>query len=106
MDGGMHVQTGGNFARPEDFVHRLPPPATVYLEAAAVESLARQLANGKTLDAALRAELSNPQHRVVRYAPLDVHFDAALHVMAIGDEFSARRRGTNRHRLAPNFCTF
>ena len=97
----LHAETGGNLARPESYLHLLPPPAIVYLEAPAVESLARQLAGGKTLAVALRTELGNPQRRVVRYAPLDVHFDTALRVVQLVTSFQqggAERIAIDLHR--------
>jgi len=79
----LHARTGGNFAHQDDFAGRLPPVAIAYLETPLVAPLAARLAEGELPDGALRAELCSAGRRVVRYAPLDVHFDPALRIVQL-----------------------
>jgi glycosyltransferase involved in cell wall biosynthesis len=79
----FHAITGGDFASNTESVSQLPPVAIAYLEAPVVESLVRRLVAGEGLETALCAELSSPQRRVVRYAPLDVHFDPSLRIVQL-----------------------
>lgn len=78
----IHAATGGDFAT-QEYVHQIPPVAIAYLEATVAESLARRLADGEILETGLRAELTCPERRVVRYPPLDVHYDPALRVVQL-----------------------
>jgi glycosyltransferase involved in cell wall biosynthesis len=79
----LHSKTGGCFANHDDVARLLPPVAIAYLEPPIVKSLVQRLLAEQTLDAALDAEVSSSRHRVVRYAPLDVHFDTALRVVQL-----------------------
>ena len=77
------AQTGGDFARQEDIAGLSQSVASLYLELPWRESLCRRLAGGQLLPAAIHAELGGPRRRVVRYAPLDVHFDPQLRIVQL-----------------------
>jgi glycosyltransferase involved in cell wall biosynthesis len=75
-------RTGGDFSS-TSCCGWLPDVASVYLEAEAAAALARRLAQGEELSAALRGELAGGTFRGVHYPPLDVHDDPALRVVQV-----------------------
>jgi glycosyltransferase involved in cell wall biosynthesis len=102
----LHARTGGDFAAQADFIHHMPPVAIAYFESPAVKSLTRRVADGQSLDAAVRAELGSPERRVVRYAPLDVHLDAALRIVQLVTSLQqggAERVALDLHRTLGNY---
>jgi glycosyltransferase involved in cell wall biosynthesis len=79
----LQAETGGDFGRAAELAGRLPPIASVYLEADPTAKLAQRLARGAELDTALPTVLGGGLFRVVHYPPLDVHHDAALRVVQV-----------------------
>jgi glycosyltransferase involved in cell wall biosynthesis len=92
----LQAETGGDFSR-TDLGERLPPVASIYLEAAPAAALGRRLAEAQELDLALRAELAGGRYRVVHAAALDVYDDPALRVVELVT--SLQRGGAERVTL-------
>jgi glycosyltransferase involved in cell wall biosynthesis len=79
----LQAETGGDLLRATDLAARLPPVASVYLEAAAAAGLAARLKGGEVLSEAFQAEIASGRHRAVRYTPLDVYHDSSLRVAQV-----------------------
>ena len=79
----LQAETGGDFSAAPDLSGRLPPVASVYLEAEPSAALARRLSQGEPLSQAIATEFDGGRFRVVRFASLDVHDDLALRVMQV-----------------------
>jgi glycosyltransferase involved in cell wall biosynthesis len=92
----LQAATGGDYSLLPDLPGRLPPVVSAFLSPAAVAGMARRLAGGVPLPGALHAELAGG-HRLVRYAALDVHADAALRVVQLVT--SLQRGGAERIAL-------
>jgi glycosyltransferase involved in cell wall biosynthesis len=90
----LQADSGGDFSRISDLAARLPPAVSAYLDTEAAAALGRRIAAGSPLHDALRAELIGGGHRVVRYAPIDVHTDDALRVVQVVT--SLQRGGAER----------
>jgi glycosyltransferase involved in cell wall biosynthesis len=101
----FHERTGGNLSSPDDF-RDIPPTVCVYLEPPVVASLARRLTGGETIERALHAEIADPRYRVVRFAPLDVHFDSALRIVQLVTSLQqggAERIAIDLHRTLSSY---
>jgi glycosyltransferase involved in cell wall biosynthesis len=90
----LQADSGGDFSRIDDLAARLPPPVSAYLDAEAAAALGRRIVAGIPLPDALRAEITDGGHRVIRYVPLDVHTDEALRVVQVVT--SLQRGGAER----------
>jgi hypothetical protein len=102
----IHYQTGGNFVLREHITPLLHSVTSLYLEQPCVQSLCRRLAEGRELATAIHEELTGPGRRVVHYAPLDVHFDAALRIVQLVTSLQqggAERIALDLHRTLTHY---
>jgi glycosyltransferase involved in cell wall biosynthesis len=90
----LQADSGGDLSHLPDLAARLPPVVSAYLDGEAAASLSRRLSEGGNLSDALRAEIATGRHRVVRFAPLDVHADDAFRVVQLVT--SLQRGGAER----------
>ncbi|HEX5272647.1 MAG TPA: glycosyltransferase, partial [Gemmataceae bacterium] len=93
----LQSDSGGDLSRLADLPARLPPVVSAYLDRETSACLARRLATNSALPDALRAEIASGRHRVIRFAPLDVHTDDALRVVQVVT--SLQRGGAERVAL-------
>ncbi len=92
------AETGGDCSHLPGLADRLPPLASVYLEAPLRDQLSHRLGQGEDVTAALRAVVGGAGQRVVRYSPLDVYCDRALRVVQVVT--SLQRGGAERITLS------
>ncbi len=93
----LQKETGGDFCIVNRLAEKLPRVASVLLDAALVPGFSECLADGKTVDAALRAVLAAAPVRCVRLPHLDVTDDPALRVAQVVT--SLQRGGAERVAL-------
>ena len=79
----LYHDFGGDLCRAIEARVALPPMLSVWLDPYCCRETAAEMQTGKSFDEALSAELSTGQYRIVRYAPLDVHFDKRLRVLQV-----------------------
>lgn len=90
----LYIDHGGDLLKAAEARVPFPPPLSVLVEAALAQAIALRLQLGAMVDQALNDELHTGRYRLVRYSPLDVHYDAGLRVAQVVT--SLQRGGAER----------
>jgi glycosyltransferase involved in cell wall biosynthesis len=81
--GELQRECGGDLSSVPNLRDRLPPLASVFLDAAAASFFADVLSDRGDFDAALRTLLDPGRFRLVRFPALDVYDDARLRIVQV-----------------------